>query len=96
MWHSVGLREGEACVRSFHAVSKGIYWEGSEWHHYVVFHVDVTEAENHRWRIVNAPMPSSIWKENSQEATVRVMYRWPSDWQDPFPLERWELCRLDS
>lgn len=94
MWRAVGLREGESCIRSFQPVQKGMYWNNGEWHHYVDFYVDVPTPLDYRWRITEAPMPSSILRGYSESHTLRVTYRWPDDWVDPFPLERWEICLL--
>lgn len=96
MWHSVGLRAGETCARSFQPVQKGVYWNGGEWHHYVEFAVDVSNPLDHRWRLTAAPMPSFILRGYSKEHTLRATYRWPDDWNDPFPLERWEICLLND
>jgi len=96
MWRSVGLKNGETCARTFQAVSKGTFWDHGEWHHYVDFTVDVSDLRHYQWRIVQAPMPSAVFRMYSQEKTVRATYRWPDNWWDPFPLYRWEICRLNS
>lgn len=95
VWIPVGLREGETCVYSFQAVSKGTFWDRGEWHHYVDFAIDVSNPRSYRWRITRAPLPSSILRLNSQENILRVTYRWPSNWTDPFPMDRWEVCFID-
>lgn len=96
MWRSVGLRTGETCAETFQPFEKGVYWNDGEWHHYVDFHVDVTNPYEYRWRITEAPMPSSVMRRFSNENTLRVTYRWPDNWKDPFPLERWEVCLLHT
>lgn len=96
MWRSVGLRDGETCVRTFQPFQKGVYWEHGEWHHYVDFSVDVADPLNYPWRITEAPLPSSVWEKFSQANLLRVTYRWPDDWKDPYPLERWEICLLEN
>lgn len=94
MWRSVGLRPGETCARSYQAVSKGIFWDRGEWHHYVDFTVDVSDPENYRWRIVHTPMPASFLRGYHSAYTLRVTYRWPSDWNSPFSLSSWTICML--
>lgn len=95
MWRTVGLREGETCIQSYQAVSKGTFWDRGEWHHYVDFTVDVSQPEDKWWRVVHAPMPSSVLYRQTEGSTVRVTYRWPSNWVDPFPLDSWEICMLE-
>lgn len=96
MWRAVGLREGEVCARSYHAVSKGTFWDRGEWHHYVDFAVDAANPNIYSWRVAHAPMPSSVYHRFIAENIVRVTYRWPSNWYDPFSLNSWELCLLEK
>jgi hypothetical protein len=95
MWRSVGLREGEVCTRSFQAVDKGTFWDRGEWHHYVDFAVDVRDTESYHWRVTQAPLPSAVYRRYLEDYTLRVTYRWPDDWWDPFPMDQWEICFVD-
>ncbi|MBI5825194.1 MAG: hypothetical protein HZB18_14285 [Chloroflexi bacterium] len=96
VWRSVGLRAGETCLYSLQPVSKGTFWNRGEWHHYVDFAIDIGNPREYRWRLTRAPLPSSILRLNAEEDTLRVTYRWPSNWADPFSMDRWEVCFLDS
>lgn len=96
MWHSIGLRQGETCAQTFQPFRKGLYWNNDEWHHYVDFRVNVTNPREYRWRITEAPLPSAILRGFSGVNILRVSYRWPDDWKDPYQLERWEVCLLES
>ena len=95
MWRSVGLREWETCAQSYEAVEKGTFWDRGEWHHYVDFDVDVIDPGNHHWRVVSAPVPSAVYRRYLEEYTIRVTYRWPSNWPDPFSTENWQLCLVN-
>ncbi len=95
MWSSVGLRHGETCTRSFQAVSKGIFWDRGEWHHYVDFAVDVVDPVNYHWRVAQAPMPSAVYRRYIEEYTLRVTYSWPSNWLDPFSIDDWQVCLVN-
>jgi hypothetical protein len=84
----------DACTRYYTGVSKGTIWSHGEWHHYVDFKVEDPSFEN--WEMVEAPLPSSIWKGSPSPDTIRASYRWPSNWQDPFLVSTWKICLLDS
>lgn len=85
------------CTRYYEGVRKGMIWENEEWHHYVDFEVDNLEPLS-SWRVIDAPVDSSIWREYSSSSSFlrRVSYRWPSNWWDPFPANAWEICLLSS
>ncbi len=83
------------CTRYYVGVSKGTIWENGEWHHYVDFEVD-DAAPVSSWKVVAAPVDSSVWREYSASFFKRVAYRWPSNWWDPFPASAWKICLLSS
>ncbi len=84
------------CIKYYDGQSKGIVWSRGEWHHYVDFSTDIT-APRQRWKITQAPLPSSLWRSNdSSIPTNRVGYRWPSDWISPFPADTWQICLLEE
>lgn len=86
----------DACISYYEGASKGTIWKRGEWHHYVDFKVD-NSSPHKNWEVVNAPLPSSIWKTpRSSLDTVRVSYQWPSNWRDPFPASDWKICALSS
>jgi hypothetical protein len=88
-------RDQRTCTQYYVGKSKGMLWEYGEWHHYVDFEVDAsTPAQD--WRVTDAPLPSSIWKEYSTSSVVRVWYRGPSNWENPFPASDWKICALSS
>jgi hypothetical protein len=94
---SASRRDTRTCTRYYEGMSKGVIWEHGEWHHYVDFQVD-NSAGDRSWRVTNAPVDSSIWK-NFYPLTSplrRVAYRWPSNWWDPFPASSWKICLLSS
>jgi len=83
------------CTRYYAGVSKGILWENGEWHHYVDFKIDDSMlAQN--WRVTEAPVASSVWTKYSTSSFIRVGYRWPSNWWNPFPASAWKICLLSS
>ncbi|MCQ3938404.1 MAG: hypothetical protein DPW18_15350 [Chloroflexi bacterium] len=92
---SAGLREGEVCERNYQGTVKGTFFSRGEWHHYVDVGVDVRYPENYQWRVLRSPMPSSIWHRYFSQYKVRIAYRWPSNWWDPFTVNQWEICRLE-
>lgn len=84
------------CAHYYEGESKGTFWERGEWHHYVDFKVDISEPRE-RWKLADAPLPTTILRYPSPEPDIiRANYRWPSNWQDPFPLNSWRICLLDS
>ena len=85
------------CTRYYEGVSKGMVWEDNEWHHYVDFQVD-NSAPDRSWRVTDAPVDSSIWRNyySASSSVRRIAYRWPSNWWDPFPAGTWEICLLSS
>jgi len=87
-------RDQRACTQYYPGKSKGTIWEYGEWHHYVDFEVDKS-APARDWRVTDAPVASSVWGEYSTSSLIRVSYRWPSNWQDPFPVSAWKICLLD-
>ena len=89
-------KDTNACSRYYEGESKGILWERREWHHYVDFKVDIS-APRELWILVNAPLPSTLWRYTSPSPDIiRASYRWPSDWRDPFPASSWKICLLGS
>lgn len=84
-----------ACTRYYEGVEKGTVWDRGEWHHYVDFKVD-NSAELSRLEVVDAPLPSTLWRKYSDSNTKRVTYRWPSNWLDPFPASDWKICVVSS
>lgn len=86
----------DACTSYYVGVSKGTIWSRGEWHHYVDFKVDNSSTYKY-WKVVNAPLPSAVWKGSvSSTDTIRVNYRWPSNWSDPFPVSAWKICASNS
>jgi hypothetical protein len=83
------------CTQYYVGESKGTIWEGGEWHHYVDFDVD-DSAPVWRWKVTEAPVASSLWRSYSTSSLIRVAYRWPSNWWDPFPASDWKICRVSS
>jgi len=93
---SLARTDAGACTHYFVGESKGTLWQNGEWHHYVDFKVDVS-APREQWKLVNAPLPSTLWRFPSPAPDIiRASYRWPSNWQDPFPLSSWKICLLGS
>lgn len=88
-------RNTGTCTQYYVGVSKGMIWEDGEWHHYVNFDVD-DSAPFWRWRVTDAPIASAVWKSYSTSSLIRVAYRWPSNWWDPFPVSDWKICRISS
>lgn len=88
-------RDTSTCTQYYTGVDKGTIWEGGEWHHYVDFKVEDTTSAR-RWRVTDAPLPASIWREYSTSTIKRVAYRWPSNWWDPFPASDWKICVASS
>jgi hypothetical protein len=90
----------DACTRYYSGISKGTIWDRGEWHHYVDFEVGNLPPHKN-WKVVDAPLPSSIWRGSSSSfdtslGTIRFSYRWPSNWYDPFPVSAWKICLLGS
>ncbi len=87
----------EACTHYYKGVNKGTVWRRGEWHHYVEFKVD-DSTSIHFWEVTDAPLPSSLWRDSSSLSfgSIRVGYRWPSNWWDPFPASLWKICLLSS
>jgi hypothetical protein len=93
---SIARMDTNACTQYYEGESKGILWERSEWHHYVDFKVDIY-APREQWKLVNAPLPTTLWSYTSPSPNViRASYRWPSSWQDPFSVSSWRICLLGS
>jgi hypothetical protein len=93
---SLSKTNTDACTSYYVGVSKGTIWSRGEWHHYVDFKVDDSSLHKY-WKVVNAPLPSSIWKgPTSSLDTIRATYRWPSNWRDPFPVSDWKICASNS
>ena len=93
---SLARTNTNACTRYYTGVSKGTIWDKGEWHHYVDFKVDDSLLHK-RWKVVDAPLPSSIWKDSASSLdTIRVAYRWPSNWRDSFPVSAWKICASSS
>jgi hypothetical protein len=83
------------CEEYYDGAVKGIYWAYGEWHHYVDFEVeDWTDLR--QWKIMNAPMPASFSRGQSDPSALRIVYRWPYDWPDPFPADVWQICFAPS
>ena len=85
----------DACTSYYIGASKGTIWSHGEWHHYVDFKV-VDSASLHQWEITDAPLPSSFWRRYSTSSIKRVVYRWPSNWWDPFSASDWKICLVSS
>lgn len=83
------------CNQYYVGESKGTVWKNGEWHHYVDFNVN-DSTPGWRWRVTEAPVASSLWKDYSTSSLIRVAYRWPSNWWDPFPANDWKICRVNS
>jgi hypothetical protein len=95
-YRSLERTNTNACTHYYTGASKGTIWSYGEWHHYVDFEIDGTSLPK-RWKVVDAPLPSSVWKDSiSSPDTLRVTYRWPSNWQDPFPVDDWKVCAIGS
>lgn len=93
---SIAGMDTNACTQYYEGESKGILWERREWHHYVDFKVDIS-APREQWKLVNAPLPSTLWRYTSPSPNViRASYRWPSNWKDPFSVSSWKICLLGS
>ena len=94
---SISRRDNRTCTRYYEGISKGTVWENGDWHHYVDFEVD-DPAPDRSWRVTEAPVDSSIWRNyySSSSPLRRVAYRWPSNWWDPFPASSWKICLLSS
>jgi hypothetical protein len=88
-------RNAGTCTQYYVGMNKGTIWEDGEWHHYVDFNVN-DSAPIWRWRVTEAPVESSLWKGYSTSSLIRVAYRWPSNWRDPFPASDWKICRVSS
>jgi len=88
-------RDLRTCTQYYVGTNKGTLWENGEWHHYVDFAVDKSEPVR-SWRVTNAPVTSSVWKEYSTSSLIRVAYRWPSNWWSPFRANDWKICLLSS
>jgi len=92
---SLAKTNTDACTQYYTGISKGTIWSRGEWHHYVDLKVD-NSATDREWEIVDAPLPSSIWRGAPPSPdTIRASYRWPSNWRDPFPASAWKICLLD-
>lgn len=88
--------DNRTCTNYYSGVTKGMVWESGEWHHYVDFEVDHS-APARSWRVVEAPVDSSILRTYADDPFIkRVTYRWPSNWWDPFPASSWKICLLSS
>lgn len=86
----------DACTNYYIGASKGTIWSHGEWHHYVDFKVDNSSTHIY-WKVVDAPLPSAIWESRHFSSdTIRVSYRWPSNWRDPFPVSDWKICASSS
>ena len=85
----------DACTSYYIGASKGTSWSDGEWHHYVDFNI-TNSASGWRWRVTEAPLASSLWRNYSTSSHIRVAYRWPSNWWDPFPASDWKICRISS
>jgi hypothetical protein len=85
----------DGCVKYYEGLTKQLLWNRGEWHHYVDFQV-AESAPPSEWRITRAPMPSSFWRVDPADDPTykRVGYRWPSDWDSPFPASEWQICLL--
>jgi hypothetical protein len=93
---SLSRTNTDACIQYYEGVGKGTIWSRGEWHHYVDFKVDNSSTHKY-WKVVEAPLPSSIWKSDLiSPDTMRASYRWPSNWPDPFPVSAWKLCASNS
>ncbi len=88
-------RDTSSCNQYYEGVDKGVIWESGEWHHYVDFKVDSTDTFRHL-KVTDAPLPTSLWWEQSTSSVKRFAYRWPSNWQDPFPPSDWKICAVGS
>lgn len=84
-------KDTKSCTQYFTGMDKGVFWSNGEWHHYVDFEVGDLDPL-YRWDIVDAPLPSSFSREYAPSSVKRVTYRWPSNWQDPFPANDWKIC----
>jgi hypothetical protein len=87
----------DGCVKYYEGRTKQVLWNRGEWHHYVDFLV-AESAPRTQWRITRAPMPSSFWRVDPADDPMykRVGYRWPSDWDSPFPANEWQICLLSE
>jgi hypothetical protein len=86
----------DACINYYVGTSKGTIWLYGEWHHYVDFKVDNSSTYKY-WKVINAPLPSAVWKNSTSSTdTIRVSYRWPSNWRDPFSVSDWKICASNS
>lgn len=95
-YESLAMTNTNACARYYVGTSKGTIWSTGEWHHYVDFKVDNSSTYKY-WKVINAPLPSGVWKgSTSSTDIVRVSYRWPSNWSDPFPVSAWKICASNS
>jgi len=95
-YRSLARTNTDACTYYYTGASKGTVWSRGEWHHYVDFIVDDSSLPKH-WKVVDAPLPSSVWRgSSSSRDTIRVSYRWPSNWRDPFPVSDWKVCAIGS
>lgn len=97
-FHTAHYRwDKRTCTRYYSGNNKGTIWENGEWHHYVDFEVD-NSAPVSSWKVTAAPVDSSMWTKysSSSSSLMRVAYRWPSNWRDPFPASSWKICLLSS
>ncbi|MBI5950069.1 MAG: hypothetical protein HY865_00295 [Chloroflexi bacterium] len=83
------------CERYYDGTSKGTFWAYGEWHHYVDFEVE-NATDLRQWKIMNAPLPASFWRGQSNPSVIRVVYRWPYNWLDPIPASSWRICLAQS
>jgi hypothetical protein len=95
-YESLAKTNTNTCISYYVGTSKGTVWSRGEWHHYVDFKVDNMPTRKY-WKVVDAPLPSSISKGSSTSPdTIRATYRWPSNWSDPFPVSAWKICASNS
>jgi hypothetical protein len=95
-YESLAMKNTNSCTSYYVGATKGTIWSTGEWHHYVDFKVDNSSTQKY-WKVVKAPLPSAVWKgSTSTPGTIRVSYRWPSNWRDPFPVSDWKICASNS
>jgi hypothetical protein len=78
-------KKAATCVRYHSGSQKYVVWGGGEWHHVVDIYVGNPSGI---WKIVSVPLPSTI-KGPVNGSYIRLSYRWPSNWWDPYPASWW-------